>query len=114
MRKVKKKLNSYPDDASDHFLSAKRLSYEAGPRTCQAQLSRGGVGLGVDTPGKMPRVARARTRTRPGLPFGAPGPAGPGATFWVHPARFVPLLRTEIFHHRDATRASTSKIHAAP
>ena len=96
MHTVKKKLNSYPDEAPDRFLSAKRLSYEAGPRTCQAQLSRGGVGLGVDTPGKMPRVARARTRTRPGLPFGAPGPAGPGAAFWVHPARFVPLAARRV------------------
>ena len=92
MRTVKKKLNSYPDDASDHFLSAKRLSYEAGPRTCQAQLSRGGVGLGVDTPGKMPRVARARTRTRPGAAFWGTRPGRVRVLARVHPARFVPLL----------------------
>ena len=80
MRTVKKKLNSYPDDASDHFLSAKRLSYEAGPRTCQAQLSRGGVGLGVDTPGKMPPTTlqlQARTEAAVWLP---PSSTAPGLT----------------------------------
>ena len=49
--------------------------------------------MGVDTPGKMPRVARARTRTRPGAAFWGTRPGRVRVLARVHPARFVPLSR---------------------